>query len=65
MDNQQCPDDIRQRIIIACKLRDKYELEFKNLCIKHALVCDIEDTTDKTKKQELIDSYMNSIYYKL
>jgi len=55
---------IRDRMIIALEMIEKYNLEFKNLCIKHAMVCDIEDTKDTIEKQKLIDSYKTSIYYK-
>jgi hypothetical protein len=55
---------IRNRIIEAQELRDKYDLEFKYLCIKHSMVCEIEDTKDTIEKQKLIDNYKTSIYYK-
>jgi hypothetical protein len=59
------PDHIRKRIINAVEMRDKYDLEFKELCIKHSMTVDFQDETNRTKKMELLRNYMESKYYKL
>jgi hypothetical protein len=65
MDTTHEPDNIRERIITALKLRDKYALEFDDLCIKHSMVSDIQDEQNKIKQAEMLRNYMKSKYYTL
>ena len=65
MNTKYDTESIRRNIIHAQQMRETYDLIFKNLCIKHDMVCKIEDTKDATKKKELIDNYEKSIYYSI
>jgi hypothetical protein len=59
------PDVIRERIVKALEMREKYNVEFEDLSIKHAMVLDIEQEDDIQIQAKLKRDYEKSRYYTL